>query len=79
MGIRLARDMLNLYGRSFKKEPFFVLEITQGLLSGLLLPWAAMQGGAQGLLWAWLGINLALSGPNWRTFLHFRTKHTRPN
>ena len=57
MGIRLARDMLNLYGRSFKKDPFFVLELVQGLLSALLLPWAALQGGAQGLLLAWLGIN----------------------
>ncbi len=77
MGIRLARDLLNLYGRSFKKEPFFVLELTQGVLAAALLPWAAIQGGASGMLWAWLGINLALAGPNWRAFIHFRRIHTQ--
>ena len=41
MGIRLARDMLNLYARSFKQEPFFVLELTQGILAAVLLPWTA--------------------------------------
>ena len=77
MAIRLGRDMLNLYGRSFKEEPFFVLELIQGLLAAVLLPWAALQGGASGMLWAWLGINLALAGPNWRAFLRFRDSRTR--
>jgi len=78
MAIRLGRDMFNLYGRSFKEEPFFVLELIQGLLAAILLPWAAMQGGASAMLWAWLGINLALAGPNWRAFLRFRKIRTRP-
>jgi hypothetical protein len=77
MAIRLGRDMLNLYGRSFKKEPFFILEVIQGLLAAVLLPWAAVQGGAQGMLFSWLGINIALAGPNWFSFLRFRKFHTR--
>ena len=77
MGIRLARDMLNLYARSFKREPFFILEVTQGILAAVLLPWTAHEGGADGMLWAWLGINLALAGPNIRAFLHFRKIHTQ--
>ena len=68
MGIRLSRDLLNLYGRSFKREPFFQLELIQGMLAGIILPWLAFEGGATGMLWAWLGINLALLGPNIHQF-----------
>ena len=46
MGIRLSRDFLNLYGRSFKQEPFFRLELIQGLMSLIVLPWMAIEGGA---------------------------------
>ena len=73
-GHSIESDLLNLYGGLSNESPSTG---THSRNAGRNHPsLLAFEGGVTGMLWAWLGINLALLGPNIHQFNGFENwKH----